>query len=141
MQNEVDALRQFYAAVNRQDSEAIGAHFDPQIVQVEPPGFPTAGTYRGAAEVSAHVQRGRATWAEGSCGTEGFFVKDNKVVVYLYAWVRLHEASEWIGGRFADGFVFRDGLITEYYSFGERGHALAWAGLTEGEGSAAAASL
>ncbi|MFL6710350.1 MAG: nuclear transport factor 2 family protein [Massilia sp.] len=133
MQDAVEALTQFYAAVNRQDSEAIGAQFAPHIVRIEPPGFPTAGTYRGAAEVSAHVQRGRATWAEGKCETEGFFVKDDKVVVYLYAWVRLHGASEWMGGRFADGFVFRHGLITEYYSFGERAEALAWAGLSEAE--------
>jgi hypothetical protein len=51
--------------------------------------------------------------------------------VYLHAWVRLKGSTEWTGGRFADGFVFRDGKITEYLSFGERADALAWAGIED----------
>jgi hypothetical protein len=35
----------------------------------------------------------------------------------------------WTGGRFADGFVFRNGKITEYRSFSERVQALNWAGI------------
>jgi hypothetical protein len=38
-----------------------------------------------------------------------------------------------VGGRFADGFVFRDGKITLYLSFGERLDALKWAGIEEQE--------
>jgi len=38
-------------------------------------------------------------------------------------------ATDWTGGRFADGFVFRNGKITEYRSFGEREQALEWAGI------------
>jgi ketosteroid isomerase-like protein len=129
MSTEVEALKQFYAAINRGDMQAITKDFDPQIVRVEPPGFPTSGTYRGIDEVRANVTKGRGTWAEGSCDPEGFFVKGDKVVVYLHAWVRLHGATEWTGGRFADGFVFCEGKIVEYLSFGERGEALKWAGI------------
>ncbi len=129
MSREIDALQHFYAAVNRNDIEAITRDFDPQIVRIEPEGFPTAGTYRGIPEVQQHVRTGRGTWAEGSCETEGFFVNAEKIVVYLYAWVRLHGATDWTGGRFADGFVFRNGKIIEYRSFGERAQALAWAGI------------
>ena len=133
MNPEVDALTQFYAAVNRNDMQALTRDFDPEIVRIEPEGFPTAGTYRGITEVREHVRRGRGTWAEGSCDPEKFLVNGDKAVVYLHAWVRLHGATEWTGGRFADGFVFRDGRITEYYSFGERAEALAWAGIEETE--------
>lgn len=133
MNPDVDALKHFYAAVNRNDMQAITRNFDPQIVQVEPEGFPTAGTYRGIAEVQEHVRTGRGTWAEGSCEPEKFLVKGERVVVYLYAWVRLKGASNWSGGRFADGFVFRNGKITEYYSFGERVRALEWAGIQDQE--------
>ena len=56
----------------------------------------------------------------------------DKVVVYLHAWVRLHDATEWTGGRFADAFAFRDGRIVEYLSFAKRPDALAWAGIREG---------
>ena len=131
MNAEIEALKDFYAAVNRNDMDAITAHFDPQIVRVEPDGFPTAGTYRGIAAVQEHVRHGRGTWAEGTCDTEGFCVNGDRVVVYLHAWVRLKNATDWTGARFADGFVFRNGRIIEYRSFGERSDALEWAGIRD----------
>ena len=133
MNLEVDALKHFFAAVNRNDMQAMTRDFDPQIVRIEPEGFPTAGTYRGIAEVQEHVRTGRGTWAEGSCEPEKFLIKGEKVVVYLYAWVRLNHATDWTGGRFADGFVFRNGKITEYRTFGERVEALNWAGIQDDE--------
>ena len=135
MNLEVDALKHFFAAVNRNDMQAMTRDFDPQIVRIEPEGFPTAGTYRGIAEVQEHVRTGRGTWAEGSCEPEKFLIKGEKVVVYLYAWVRLNHATDWTGGRFADGFVFRNGKITEYRTFGERVEALNWAGIQDDEPS------
>lgn len=74
---------------------------------------------------------GRGSWAEGTCDPEGFFENGDKVVVYLHAWVRLKDSTEWIGGQFADGFVFRGGKIIEYRSFGERADAMKWAGIEE----------
>lgn len=76
-----------------------------------------------------HIVKGRGSWAEGTCEPEKFLVNGEKVVVYLHAWVRLRDSNEWVGGRFADGFVFRNGRIIEYRSFGERAAALEWAGL------------
>ena len=131
MNTNVDILSRFYAAINRNDMQAIADDFDADIIRIEPVGFPTAGTYRGVAEVQSHVQKGRGTWAEGSCETEGFFVRDDKIVVYLFAWVRLKGQTGWTGGRFADGFVLREGKIVEYYSFAERSEALQWAGIED----------
>jgi uncharacterized protein len=129
MNTKTEVLEHFYAAINRNDMQAITRDFDPQIVRVEPEGFPSAGTYRGIADVQAHVTKGRGTWAEGTCDPEGFLENGDKVVVYLHAWVRLKNSTEWIGGRFADGFVFREGKIVEYLSFGQRADALQWAGI------------
>jgi ketosteroid isomerase-like protein len=129
MSIEVDLLKEFFAAINRNDMDALIKDFDADIVRVEPEGFPTAGIHRGSEAVREHVGAGRGTWAEGSCEPEEFFVKGDKVVVFLHAWVRLHGATDWTGGRFADGFVFRDARIVEYRSFGERDDALRWAGL------------
>jgi ketosteroid isomerase-like protein len=131
MSTETEALKQFFSAINRNDMQAIAKHFDAQIVRIEPEGFPTAGTYRGIAEVQEHVTKGRGTWAEGTCEPEEFLVNGDKVVVYLHAWVRLEDSTEWVGGRFADGFVFRNGKITQYLSFGERAEALKWAGISD----------
>lgn len=128
---ETEILREFFAAIDRNDMPAATLHFDTQVVRVEPEGFPTAGTYRGIAQVREHLAKGRGTWAEGTCAPEKFFANGDKVVVYLHAWVRLKGSTEWTGGRFADGFVFRDGKITEHLSFGERADALEWAGIED----------
>lgn len=131
MSTEIEALEHFFAAINRNDMQAITRDFDPQVVRVEPEGFPTAGTHRGIREVQEHVTKGRATWAEGTCEPEKFLVNGDKVVVYLHARVRLKDSGEWVGGRFADGFVFRNGRIVQYLSFGERAQALEWAGIRD----------
>ena len=124
MTNEIEALKAFFAAINRNDMQAITKDFDPQILRIEPEGHPTAGTYRGIAAVQEQVAKGRGTWAEGTCDPEEFLTNDDKIVVYLHAHVRPKDSNEWIGGRFADGFVFRDGKIIEYLSFWERADAL-----------------
>lgn len=129
MSTHIEALERFFAAINRNDMQAITEDFDQHIVRIEPTGFPTTGTYRGISDVQAHVSKGRGGWAEGTCDPEGFFEKGDKVVVYLHAWVRLHGATEWIGGRFADGFEFRSGKIIQYVSFASRPEALEWAGI------------
>src|SRR5688572_13837269 len=105
MSAEIKVLKHFFAAINRNDMDAMIKHFDPEIVRIEPEGHQTAGTYSGIAEVKEHVRKGRGTWAEGSCDPEAFFENGDKVVVYLHASVRLKDSTEWIGGRFADGFV------------------------------------
>jgi uncharacterized protein len=133
MSTEVEALNQFFAAINRNDMQAITKDFDPHIVRIEPEGFPTAGTYRGIAEVQEHITKGRGTWAERTCGPEQFFAHGDKVVVYLHARVRLQDSTDWIGGRFADGFEFRAGKIIQYLSFGERRDALKCAEIEEQE--------
>ena len=131
MSTETEALEQFFAAINRNDMQAITKDFDPEIVRIEPEGFPTAGTYRGIAEVQEHIAKGRGTWAEGTCEPEKLLQNGDKVVVYLHARVRLKGSAEWVGGRFADGFVFRNGKIIQYLSFGERAEALKWAGIED----------
>jgi ketosteroid isomerase-like protein len=85
MNPAIDALKQFFAAINRNDMQTTTRDFDPQIVRIELEGFSAAGTYRGVAEVQEHVRKGRGTWAEGSCEPEKFLINGEKVVVYLHA--------------------------------------------------------
>ena len=98
-------------------------------MRIEFEGSPTGGTYRGIAEVQEHIAKRRGTWAEGTCEPEKFFVNRDRVVVYLHVPVRLKDSLNWIDGRFADGFRFRDDKIMEYHAFGERRDALKWAGI------------
>jgi ketosteroid isomerase-like protein len=131
MSTKTEVLSQFYDAINRNDMQAITQDLDPEIVRIEPEGFPTAGNYRGIAQVQEHVTKGRGTWAEGTCEPEEFLENGDRVVVYLHARVRLKDSTEWVGGRFADGFVFGNGKIIQYLSFGERAEALKWAGIKD----------
>jgi ketosteroid isomerase-like protein len=58
---ETGALRETYAALNRNDISAVVEAFDPQIVWIEPAGYAGA-TYRGREAVEAHLSRGRGNW-------------------------------------------------------------------------------
>jgi len=131
MGTKMEVLEHFFAAVNRNDMQASTKDFDPDIVRIEPEGFPTSGTYRGIEEVQEHVARGRGTWAEGTCEPEKFLENGEKVVVYLHVRVRLKDSNEWIDARFADGFEFRNGKIIHYRTFGERAEALRWARIND----------
>ncbi|MDX2218436.1 MAG: nuclear transport factor 2 family protein [Burkholderiales bacterium] len=129
MRTRINILEDFFAAINRNDLHAVTRDFHPDITRIEPEGFATFGTYRGIDAVREHIRQGRGSWAEGSCDPEGYFENSDKVVVFLHAQVRKQGATEWLGGRFADGFTFRDGRIIEYRTFWERDEAMKWAGI------------
>jgi ketosteroid isomerase-like protein len=126
---ETEALREAYAALNRNDIPAMVRAFDPQIERIEPADFPAGGTYRGLAAVQAHIVRARETWAEGSCEPEQFMVAGDKIVVFLNVRVRLKQETEWREGSLADVFTFRNGKAIEFRTFAERQKALEWAGV------------
>jgi glutathione S-transferase len=125
---QIEAVKEIYAAINRNDVSAAAKDFDPQIEWIEPADYEGGGgTFRGHAEVRAKIVKGRGTWAEGSCEPEGFIYAGEKIVVFLHARVRLKERTDWIDGRFADVYTFRNGKAIQMRSFGKRQDALDWA--------------
>jgi ketosteroid isomerase-like protein len=128
---ESEALREAYAAINRNDIAGFVKIFDPDIERIEPPGFPTSGTYRGLEAVTEHVAHGRSTWAEGSCEPERFIVAGDKVIVLAHVRVRLKDHTEWIDGRIGDVFTFRNGRAIQFRTFAEQREALEWAGVKD----------
>lgn len=127
---ETEALREAYAALNRNDIPATVKAFDPQVEWIEPAEYPTGGTYRGRAAVEAHFSQSRETWAEGSCEPERFIVAGDRVVVFLDVRVRLKHETEWREGQIADVYTFRNGKAIQVRSFPDRRQALEWAGVT-----------
>ncbi len=125
---ERDALREAYAALNRNDIPAMIKAFDPQIERIEPVEFPAGGTYHGLAAVKAHLSKSRGTWAEGSCEPERFIVAGDTIIVFVHVRVRLKHESEWREGRIADVFTFRNGKAIQFRTFADRRQALEWAG-------------
>ncbi|MFM9905202.1 MAG: nuclear transport factor 2 family protein [Pyrinomonadaceae bacterium] len=78
--------------------------------------------------VKAHVAQGRSTWAEGACEPERFVTARDKVVVSCHVRVRLKDQTDWLEGRTADVFTFRDGKVIEFRTFAEENDALEFVG-------------
>jgi ketosteroid isomerase-like protein len=130
---ETEALREAYAALNRNDAPGFVAIFDPQIERIEFADTPHAGAYHGLEAVKAHVEKGRGSWAEGSCEPQRFIVAGDRVVVLVHVRVRLKHESEWREGRVADVYTFRDGKAVQFRTFGDVAQALDWAGVSEAD--------
>ena len=126
---ETEVLREFYAAINRNDIPAALKFFNPQIEWIELAGSPSAGTFRGHEEVKAHLSQGRETWAEGSCEPERFIVAGDQIIVFLHVRVKLKNNLERIEGHIADVFTFRNGKVMQMRTFAERQQALDWIGV------------
>jgi ketosteroid isomerase-like protein len=126
---ETEALRETYAALNRNDIPSAVTAFDPQIEWTEPAEYPGSGTRHGHEEVKAHLSESRADWAEGSCEPERFIVAGDKIIVFVDVRVRLKHSTEWHEGRLADVYTFRDGKAIQMRAFADRRQALEWAGV------------
>jgi ketosteroid isomerase-like protein len=126
---ETEALREVYAAINRNDIRAMVEAFDPQIEWIEPAEYSGGGTYRGLAEVEAHLSQARETWAEGSCEPVRFIAAGDKVIVFVDVRARLKHESEWREGQLADVYTFRNGKAIQFRSFPIRRQALEWVGV------------
>jgi hypothetical protein len=132
---ETEALREAYAALNRNDIPATVKAFDPQIEWTEPAEYPGGGTYHGHAGVKAHLSQSRGSWAEGSCEPERFIVAGDQIIVFVYVRVRLKHNMEWHEGRLADVYTFRNGKAIHMRAFTDRRQALEWAGVKASDGN------
>ncbi len=126
---ETEALREAYAALNRNDIPALVKAFDPQIEWTEPSEYPGGGTTHGLAAVKAHLSQARGTWAEGSCEPERFIVAGDKIIVFIHVRVRLKHNMEWVEGRHAAVYTFRSGKAIQMRIFDDKRQALEWAGV------------
>jgi uncharacterized protein len=126
---EAEAIKEAYAALNRNDIEGFAQILDPKIERIEPPEFPDGGTYHGLEAVKAHIAQGRLSWAEGSCEPTRFVTAGDKVVVSLHIRVRLNDHTDWIDGRIADVFTFRNCKASQFRTFADEKEALEWAGV------------
>lgn len=127
--NKTEIVNHFYQALNQNEILAIEKLLDPQIERIENIGYPP-GMFSGITEVLAHISSGRGTWAEGTCQPERLLAAGDKVIACNYIHVRLKNKSDWIEGRTADVFGFRNGKIVEFHTFEKETDAFKWAGVT-----------
>ncbi|QDU29339.1 SnoaL-like domain protein [Anatilimnocola aggregata] len=133
MAAETQALREAYAALNRNDIPAFMKLFDPQIERIEHFDFPGGGSHHGLAAVTAHVAQGRGTWAEGSCEPQRFIVAGERVIAFIYVRVRLKTETERREGETVDVYTFRNGKVIQFHTFVDKRQALEWAGANTSE--------
>ena len=136
---ETEAIREAYAALNRNDIAGFVQVFDPQIERIErieSADFPQGRTYHGLAAVTAHVAEARETWAEGGCEPQRFIVAPpaapgaaDRVIVFVHVRVRLKHETQWREGRTVDVFTFRNGKAIQFHTFADEREALEWAGV------------
>jgi hypothetical protein len=130
---EANALKEAYAAFNRNDIPAFVQIFDPQIEWIEPVEFPGGGTCRGLNAVQAHLARSRETWAEGSCEPERIIVAGDRIIQFIHVRVRLKEETEWREGQVTEVYTFREGKVIQVRIFADSRQALEWAGVKASE--------
>ena len=128
---ETEALRNAYAAFNRNDIADTVEALDPQIEWTEPAESPGGGTYHGHEGVKRYLSQSHAPWAEVSSEPERFIVAGDKIVVFVYARVRPKDSKDWQETRLADVFTFRNGKAIQMRAFADRRQALEWAGIKE----------
>ena len=126
---EIEAIREAYAALNRNDVPAMVKTFDLQIERIEFAESPQGSSYHGLEAVKAHISKARDTWAEGSCEPERFIIAGDRVIVLVLVRVRLKHETEWREGHTADVFTFRNGKLVQFRTFAEEAQALEWAGV------------
>ena len=128
---ETEALRNAYAAFNRNDIADSVEALDPQIEWTEPAEFPGGGTYHGHEGVKGYLSQSRTAWAEVNSEPERFIVAGDKIVVFVHARVRPKDSKDWQETRLADVFTFRNGKAIQMRAFADRRQALEWAGIKE----------
>ena len=128
---ETEALRNAYAAFNRNDIADTVEALDPQIEWTEPAEFPGGGTYHGHEGVKGYLSQSRGAWAEVSSEPERFIVAGDKIIVFVHARVRSKDSTDWQETRLADVFTFRNGKAIQMRAFADRRQALEWAGIKE----------
>jgi ketosteroid isomerase-like protein len=130
---EANALREAYAAFNRNDIPAFVQILDPQIEWIEPVEFPGGGTYRGLNVVQAHLAKSRETWAEGSCEPERIIDAGDRIIQFIHVRVRLKEETDWREGQVTEVYTFCEGKVIQVRIFADSGQALEWAGVKASE--------
>lgn len=131
----IEALKNAYAALNRNDIDAFTSIFDADIERIEFLDSPQGGTYHGLEAVKAHVVKGRSTWAEGGCEPERFIIAGNRIIVLIHVRVRRKHDKDWREGHVADVFTFRNGKVVQFRTFADERQALEWAGVKDSAAS------
>jgi ketosteroid isomerase-like protein len=131
-EQNIEAIRELYETINRDDWEAARELVDPDIEWTTDPRVPNAGTYRGVDAVRRFMTDQRAGFEEFVAEPERFFeLSDDRVLVFTKTTLRPRGSSASFEIEIAHIVWMRDGKVTRAQAFAERDAALEAAGLSE----------
>ena len=125
-QENVDAVRGLFAALESEDWEAALGMFDPEVEW-----SPTEGTFHGLAGVLNSLAEWLAPWEEHHIEAEEFAAAGDEVFAAIRLSGRVAGSGTKIDQRFFQIYALRNGKIVRMVEFLRRAEALEAAGLTE----------
>jgi ketosteroid isomerase-like protein len=132
-QENVEALRSAYDAVNRRDWDAALQAAHPDFEWTTDPRVPNAGTYRGREEVKRFFEDQTAAFETWAVEPERFFETEegDRIVAFVKFRMSPKGSSAELEIQTAALWTFRDGKAVSGQGFAERERALEAAGLRE----------
>lgn len=125
-QENVEAVRGLFDALERQDWEAALGAFDPEVEW-----SPMEGTFRGPEGVVRSLAEWLEPWEEHEIEAEEFTEIGEHVLAVIHLVGRGAASGMEIDQRFFQVYAVRDGKIVRMVEFIRRGDALDAAGLSE----------
>jgi len=125
-QENVDAVRELFIALDNQDWEAALELFDPAVEWC-----PTEGSYHGPEGVVRSLAEWLEPWEEHHIEAEEFKGAGDQVLAVIHLTARGAGSGMEIDQRFFQVYAVRGGKITRMAEFVRRDEALEAAGLRE----------
>jgi ketosteroid isomerase-like protein len=133
-QENVEIVRSIYESVNRDDWDAAFRDQGPDVELTTPPGpvaGPSAGMYRGRAEIQGWWEEMQTPFEAWSVEPEEFFEHGDQIAVVVRARMRPKGSSAEIENRTGMLWTLRDGKVLSLRLFAKPEEALEAAGLSE----------
>ncbi len=130
-QENVEAVRESYAAGNRGDWDLAFSSAAPEFEWETDPRVPNAGIYRGRAAVQRFFEDQAAPFEGRTIEPERFISDGDQVLAFVRIRVRPRGSGAEVVAEIAHLWTFRDGRCIRGQAFARREEALDAAGLAE----------
>jgi ketosteroid isomerase-like protein len=131
LREQLEALRDEYAAMSRKDWNAVLSVAHPEFELKTPSGGLDEGTVRGVEESRRAFEEFFRPFEALSVEPEAFFDGEDQIVVFFVQRARPLGSSGLLERRAAHLWTMRDGKAMKLEIFPDRGRALEAAGLSE----------
>jgi len=129
--SHVETLRGIYDRWGEGDFRAGVELYDPQVVFIQRPEFPEAGTYVGRDELAGYMRHFLGSWEHITIAAEEFIEAGDSVVVGVFQRGAGTGSGAVTELRYFHVWSFRGPTVIRWENFRGRDEALAAVGLSE----------